>query len=221
MFPRIFEDEAVLVINKPAGVTVNRAETTRGQLTVEAWLPESALARRGIVHRLDKDTSGLLMIAKTAAALENLQKQFQQRLVKKTYLALVHGRVEPTSGTINLPVGRNPRQRRRFTVLIGGRPAVSGYRTIKNFAGYSLLAVYPVTGRTHQIRVHLQHLNHPLVADPLYLGSKRLNQDRRWCPRLFLHSQKIRFFHPLNRQLIKLSAPLPDELKTALDQLED
>lgn len=215
----VHQDDSVWVINKPSGITVNRSETTGGELTVEDWLPPLNLPRRGIVHRLDKDTSGLLLVAKTETALTNLQAQFKNRLVKKTYLAVVHGRVEPQSGTINLPVGRNPQNRQRFMVIISGRPAVTGYQTVGNYAGYSLLEIYPQTGRTHQIRVHFRHLQHPLAADRLYLGRKRLQQDRRWCPRLFLHSCAIFFTHPVSGAIIKLEVPLPDDLQTALKQI--
>lgn len=219
MIPVIFEDQSLLVIDKPAGVTVNRAETTRGQETIEDWLRQSPLPRRGIVHRLDKDTSGLLIIAKTADALANLQAQFKQRQVKKAYLALVHGRVEPQSGNINLPVGRNPLRRQRFTVLITGRPAQTGYQVVKQYPAYSLVKVFPKTGRTHQIRIHFKHLGHPLVADPLYLGKKRLKQDRLWCPRLFLHSQSLSFTHPQTHRIINLEVPLPYDLQAALETI--
>lgn len=207
------------MINKPSGVTVNRAETTKSEITVEDWLPASALPRRGIVHRLDKDTSGLLVIAKTADALANLQAQFKNRQVKKTYLALVHGRLEPQSGNINLPVGRNPLNRQRFTVLITGRPAETGYRTVTGYADYSLLEVFPKTGRTHQIRVHFRHLNHSLAGDPLYLGKKRLQADRGWCPRLFLHARGLSFSHPGDGRIISLESPLPNDLQAALDRI--
>lgn len=215
----VYEDDDLLVIDKPSGITVNRSETTQSEETVEDRLPQSSLPRRGIVHRLDKDTSGLLVIAKTENALKTLQAQFKQRLVKKTYLALVHGRVEPKSGSINLPVGRNPLQRRRFTVLISGRPAVTGYQTVTGYADYSLLEVYPKTGRTHQIRIHFKHLNHPLVSDPLYLGKKRLIKDLSWCPRLFLHSHKISFTHPQTGAIINLEVKLTHDLQAALKKV--
>ncbi len=221
MIPVIFADDYLLVIDKPSGVIVNRAETTRGQETVEDWLPESSLPRRGIVHRLDKDTSGLLIIAKTNPVFTALQAQFKNRQVKKTYLTLVHGRIEPQSGRINLPVGRNPINRRRFGVFITGRPAVSGYQVVKNFSAYSFVEVYPRTGRTHQIRVHFKHLNHPVVADPLYLGEKRLKADLTWCPRLFLHSHKVSLAHPVTGKIINLTVPLPDDLLTALQKITD
>lgn len=220
MISVIFEDHSLLVIDKPAGVTVNKAETTRNQRTIEDQLPQSDLPRRGIVHRLDKDTSGLLIIAKTASALTALQAQFKKRQVKKTYLALVHGRVEPKSGNINLPVARNSLNRQRFGVFITGRQAVTDYRTVKTYADYSLLEVFPKTGRTHQIRIHFKHLNHPLVADPLYLGEKRLKQDKLWCPRLFLHSYKISFTHPQNHRIINLEASLPYDLQAALEKIQ-
>lgn len=219
MIPVVFEDKFLLVINKPAGITVNKAETTRGQITVEDWLPATNLERRGIVHRLDKDTSGLLIIAKTQPVFKGLQRQFKQRLVEKTYWTLVHGRVEPKSGQINLPVARNPMNRQRFGVFITGRPAISRYQVMKNYKDYSLVTVWPKTGRTHQIRVHFLHLGHPLVADPLYLGEKRLKQDHLWCPRLFLHCRKIRFTHPVNQEIIDLEAPLAHDLETALHQI--
>lgn len=207
------------MINKPSGVTVNRAETTKSEITVEDWLPASALPRRGIVHRLDKDTSGLLIVAKTPAALDRLQQQFKLRQVKKTYLALVHGRLEPAEGRISLPVARNPARRRRFGVFIGGRQAVSQYRVIRRFPDFTLTEVYPRTGRTHQIRVHFRHLNHSLAGDPLYLGKKRLQADRRWCPRLFLHACGLSFSHPGDGRTISLESPLPDDLQAALDQI--
>ncbi|MBU2051606.1 RluA family pseudouridine synthase, partial [Patescibacteria group bacterium] len=173
----------------------------------------------GIVHRLDKDTSGLLIIAKTQTALTKLQAQFKNRQVTKAYLVLVHGRVEPNSGEINLPVARNPLNRHRFAVEITGRQAVTGYRVISASADYSFLEAYPRTGRTHQIRIHFKHLNHPLVADPFYAGKKRIKSDRSWCPRLFLHSHKISFTHPQTGKIINLESSLPDDLQTALKKI--
>jgi 23S rRNA pseudouridine1911/1915/1917 synthase len=216
----IFEDDYLLVINKPSGLTVNSAETTKGQETLEDLLPKSSLLRRGIVHRLDKDTSGLLLVAKDQRALSDLQRQFKERQVKKTYLALVHGRVSPQSGTINLPVARQPFNRHRFGVFITGKPASSEYRVKQAFKDYSLLEVFPKTGRTHQIRVHFKHLGHPLVSDPLYGGKKTLKKDLLWCPRLFLHSNKIEFSHPESKKTINLEVPLPNDLQTALKKIE-
>lgn len=221
MIPAIYADDYLAVIDKPSGMTVNRAETTKAEKTVEDWFESINLPRHGIVHRLDKDTSGLLIIAKTQASLTDLQAQFKARLVKKTYLALVHGRLEPATGTINLPVARNPVNRRRFGVFITGRPAVTGYQTVTAYSDYSLLQVFPKTGRTHQIRIHFKHLNHPLVSDPFYLGKKRLKQDRGWCPRLFLHSHQLSFTHPVTKAIINLTAVLPDDLRTALEKIKN
>lgn len=221
MIPVIYADDYLVVIDKPSGMTVNRAETTKAEKTVEDWFESINLPRHGIVHRLDKDTSGLLIIAKTQAALTDLQAQFKARLVKKTYLAFVHGRLEPATGTINLPVGRNPVNRRRFGVFIDGRPAVSGYKVTAVYPDYSLVEVYPHTGRTHQIRVHFKHLNHPVAADPFYLGEKRWKADSLWCPRLFLHSHQVSFTHPVTKAIINLTAVLPDDLRKALEKIKN
>lgn len=208
------------MIDKPSGLTVNKAETTKNQETIEDRLPESDLPRRGIVHRLDKDTSGLLLIAKNRPALINLQKQFKDRLIKKTYLALVHGRLSPKAGTIRLPLARQPFNRHRFGVFIDGKAAETGYETQWSNGEFTLVEVHPKTGRTHQIRVHFKHLGHPLAADPLYGGKKTLKKDLQWCPRLFLHSHKIEFSHPLSHKIINLTAVLPYDLQTALEKIK-
>lgn len=217
-----------MVIDKPAGYIVNNAETTKGQPTVQDWLMEdnrSEIARdmelrSGIVHRLDKETSGLLIIAKTKQSFEKLQSEFKERVVKKTYMALVHGRVENEEGKIEASVGRLPWRRDRFGVLPGGREASTGYKVVDRFEKdseeYSLLELYPKTGRTHQIRIHLKYINHPIVGDSFYAGRKTARKDRVWCPRLFLHAFKIEFVHPVTRKVIKLEAPLEEDLSTSL-----
>ena len=183
--------------------------------------------RSGIVHRLDKETSGILLIAKNPASFLNLQKQFKDRSVKKTYIALVHGEVKPESGEINVPVGRLSFNRKRFGVVAGGREAVTKYKvlSIKYYAvpagrqvsdgkkePLSLLELYPKTGRTHQIRVHLKYFGHPVFSDPLYGGRKTSRNDRKLLPRLFLHAAKISFLHPKTNKIISLESPLPQEL---------
>jgi len=225
--PRIvFEDEEILVLDKPAGMVVNRAKTVR-EKTVQDWLeskfPISSefVQRAGIVHRLDKETSGLLLVAKTPKAFANLQQQFKERKVEKKYFALVHGRVEPKEGEICLPVGRLPWRRERFGVLPEGRKAISKYKIISCFPKdeFTLLEVSPKTGRTHQIRVHLRYFGHPIAADKFYLGKKRLKKDLQWCPRLFLHASYLGFFHPKTGKWVEFALELPEDLKQVLKKL--
>jgi 23S rRNA pseudouridine1911/1915/1917 synthase len=225
----IFEDESLFVLEKPAGWIVNEAETTKGQKVIQEWLNklDYSLAdnreyRSGIVHRLDKETSGLLLIAKTKEAFEKLQQEFKERRIEKTYVALVHGEVEPKEGEIKASVWRLPWRRDRFGVLAGGREAVTRYRVIENVQfknndeKFSLLELKPKTGRTHQIRIHLKYLGHPVVADEFYAGRKTARKDRLWCPRLFLHAAGISFLHPQNGKRIKFELDLPSDLSEVL-----
>jgi 23S rRNA pseudouridine1911/1915/1917 synthase len=219
----IYEDEALLVLDKPAGIIVNKAQTTQHQVTVEDWLEEKNIKpeRHGIVHRLDKETSGLLLVAKTREAMENLQAQFKKRQVEKTYLALVHGLVIPKIDEINLPITRNPFNRMRFGVFVGGRESITRYEVIEYINNsYSLLTVFPKTGRTHQIRVHMKHRGYPLEADGLYGGRKTSNQDRCWCPRLFLQAASIKFIHPVSGKLMAFKLDLAVDLQGVLKKLK-
>ncbi len=238
----VFEDDYLLVVDKPAGITVNKADTTRNELTVqdliekmfssnEEWLNsdrESDFFRRaGIVHRLDKETSGLLVIAKTPDSFSNLQDQFKQRLVNKTYVALVHGSVYPKNGEINVPVGRLPWNRKKFGVLAGGKAATTKYRVEaeydfklnKHSETLTLLELNPETGRTHQIRVHLKYFNHPVFGDPLYAGRKTSRADRKVLDRIFLHAKTISFNHPKTGERLIFNSDLPQELTTVLELL--
>ncbi len=251
--PIIYEDEVMLVIDKPAGMIVNRAETTAGAETVQDWA-ERRLGikkelkvvgngakdmkrkrgdwdtkkefeeRTGIVHRLDKDTSGLLVIAKTTEGFAGLKAQFKERAAVKKYLALVHGKVEPAEGEIKAPIERNPFNRMHFGVFPGGREAVTGYHEIANYRNancqLSLLEVQPHTGRTHQIRVHLKYINHPVVSDPIYGGRKNLQEDRKFCPRLFLHAAFLRIKNPGSGEMQEFQSELPFELADALGKLQ-
>ncbi len=233
----IFEDSDFLVIDKPSGITVNKSETTKGD-TLQDWLEakfkvQSSKSkvgegsdfenRAGIVHRIDKETSGLLIVAKNRRAFENLQEQFKERVVKKTYIALVHGKIQG-EGEIRVPVGRLPWNRKRFGVLSGGREAVTKYRVISNFKfqisnlpeEVSLLELFPETGRTHQIRVHLKYLGHPVFGDEFYAGRKTARNDRKLLPRLFLHAAKISFNHPATGKRIEFESQLPEELSNLL-----
>lgn len=226
----VFEDDSLLILNKPAGWITNSASTTKDQPVIQSWLTKnydyeiakSEEMRSGVVHRLDKPTSGILIIAKTKKAFESLQGQFKERQIQKTYLALVHGKVDP-QGEINAPVGRLPWNRRRFGILPGGREAVSFYKTIKTYKYknnlYSLVEVMPKTGRTHQIRIHLKHINHPIVADDFYAGRKTARDDLKWCPRLFLHAYKINFMHPKKGERVEFEADLPQDLERVLENL--
>jgi len=233
----IFEDQVLLILDKPAGLVVNRAATVKTE-TLQDWLEKKKLIdpkqkkeapafgqRLGIVHRLDKETSGLLIVAKTPQAWRNLQKQFKERQVKKRYWALVHGQVTPPQGEISASISRHPFDRQKFGVFLGGRPAKTSYRTLKNYetkewGKFSLLELSPKTGRTHQLRVHLKYLGYPVVGDQKYAGRKRFRVDRKWCPRQFLHASFLAFAHPLTGQRVEFSSPLPADLKKALQTLQ-
>lgn len=227
----IFEDKDLLVVDKPAGMVVNRAQTTKGQFTLQDWLRErktqneksKILDREGIVHRLDKETSGVLVVAKSEPVKQNLQFQFKSRLVKKTYWCLVHGLVVPKEGRINLPISRNPFNRQRFGVFIGGREAETDYQVLSYYhrltEKFSLVEVKPKTGRTHQIRVHFKSLGFPLVADEWYAGRKTSKKDRVWCPRLFLQAMAIELNHPSSSQKLSLKTSLAVDLQRVLDKL--
>lgn len=242
--PVIYEDEYLLVIDKPAGVVVNRGETVKEE-TIADWAEKrnqglampagrqgirddgldknDFYARAGIVHRLDKETSGLLIIAKTSQAFSQLQSQFKQRTVVKKYKTLVHGILTPEKGEIKASVGRLPWNKERFGILPGGKEAVTLYTvlvTLKtNLGNFSLLEVTPQTGRTHQIRVHLKYLGFPIVSDSLYGGRKTYRNDMKVCPRLFLHAAYLKFKHPENGKWMELRSKLPKELEEVLKNL--
>lgn len=232
----IFQDEQILVLNKPAGWIVNDAETAGAQPVIQRWLvtnfnysiAKDLKFRCGIVHRLDKETSGILLVAKTPEAFENLQKQFKQREVQKVYTALVHGKLEPEEGKIEVPVGRLPWRRDRFGILPGGRESVTEYKVSKIICKeeknakeyFTLLEAYPKTGRTHQIRIHFKYLGYPIVADEFYAGRKTSRKDKVWCPRFFLHASKISFMHPKTNKQLEFKSDLPKDLKDCLKLLK-
>lgn len=229
----IYEDEYLAVINKPAGMVVHPAAGHASGTLVNALLARypdlSEMAasdaggaelggeppRPGIVHRLDKDTSGLIVVAKTAGVRGGLQAQFQTRTVQKTYLTLVHDVPSTPEGEVNAPIGRDPRQRKRMAVVKDGRPAQTEYRVLETFGQYALLAVSPKTGRTHQIRVHMAYIGHPVVGDRVY-GRRKGGIE---CPRQFLHAGRIAFAHPVSGEQMEFSAPLPDDLAAILGSL--
>src|SRR5215212_9326461 len=228
----VYEDETLVVVNKPAGLVVHPAAGTPSGTLANAiayhfqQLPNASV-RPGIVHRLDRDTSGLLVVAKTEAALENLSDQFRDRTVFKSYVALVHGRVLSNSGRIDQPLARDPANRTRMAVVRGGRGALTLYRVRRSFQRFTLLDVELKTGRTHQIRVHLAWLKHPVVGDETYgsgrdntIQDARLRAQIRNLNRHFLHSEKLAFTHPETRELVKFESPLPTELSDLLSVLE-
>ncbi len=234
-FPEIlFENDDLLVLNKPSGITVNRSETTNGntlQDLVEKMRPISTdeepefIDRSGIVHRLDKETSGCIIVAKNSSSFRNLQAQFKERRIEKEYVALSHGEIKPIEGEIDVPVGRLPWNRKRFGVLSGGREAVTGYKVEKYYKldgeVLTYVRLFPKTGRTHQIRVHLKYINHPIFGDELYSGRKTSRNDRRKLIRVFLHAEKINFFDPKTEEQIECTASLPKELTSLLENLSE
>jgi len=229
----VYEDDTLVVVNKPAGLVVHPAAGMHcGTLTNALayhfqQLPNASSVRPGIVHRLDRDTSGLLVVAKTDAALESLSDQFRDRSVYKSYLALVHGRVQAESGRIEQPLARDPSNRTRMAVVRGGRTALSIYRVNRHFHRFTLVDVQLKTGRTHQIRVHLAWLKHPVVADETYGGgrdntipSPKLKSHIRSLGRHFLHAEKLAFTHPATGERVQFHSPLPPELSNLLTEIE-
>lgn len=223
----IYEDDSLFVIEKPAGWIVNEATTTKNQPVLQTWLRKfdyplvnDTDSRHGIVHRLDKETSGVMIVAKTKEAFDKLQAEFKAREVEKTYVALVHGKLTPAEGEINVSVGRLPWRRDRFGVVAGGRASQTFYKVLEFFpgnnAGHSLVEFHPKTGRTHQIRIHCKHIGHAIVSDEFYAGRKTARNDRKWCPRLFLHAASIKFIHPFTNKSIEFSSNLPEDLENVL-----
>lgn len=274
----VFEDDDLLVVNKPAKIVVNQAKTTREE-TIQSWFVQRMggeeafdeiagnskdwieqapqnfdekygtpaqifLQKQGIVHRLDKDTTGILVLAKNPGSLVNLLDQFKNRKINKKYLCLIHGKMRVNSSVIRAPIARSTVNRHKFRVDIEGRTASTHYRVMQYYSGlnleelknqggnisakqkkdlkayqqgFSLVECMPKTGRTHQIRVHLSHLGHPIVSDHSYSGEKRSSLDKIWCPRQFLHAQAIGLTHPKTGEQMAFKAELTDDLQEVLD----
>jgi 23S rRNA pseudouridine1911/1915/1917 synthase len=218
----IYEDDALLVVNKPAGMVVHPAYGHPTGTLVNAVLARcpriadvGGPSRAGVVHRLDKDTSGLILVAKDEEIRDALQRQFKRRQVVKIYLALVEGQVRPREGIVEAPVGRDKRQRKKMAVVRSGRQARTMYRVVEYFAEHTLLEVRPYTGRTHQVRVHLAWLGYPLVGDIVYgRRRQRLLRDRH-----FLHASRLRFTHPVAGDDVEFTAPLSPKLAAVLKRL--
>jgi 23S rRNA pseudouridine1911/1915/1917 synthase len=223
----VYEDADLIVIDKPAGMVVHPAAGHTSGTLVNAVLAHSPELRdvgeedrSGIVHRLDRDTSGLIVVAKTRAAHESLQCQFKSRSVAKVYVALVEGHLAPPQGLIDVPIGRDKRQRKRMATTVDGRPSRTAFKAIEFFdkggRHYTLVEVRPQTGRTHQIRVHLAWLKFPIVGDTVY-GRRR--KTTLPLQRHFLHAQSLTFRLPSNEQEVTFTAPLPSDLAAVLESL--
>ena len=218
----IYEDLDLAVIDKPPGIAVHPgAGLRKGTLAnalVARW-PELAhtgnALRPGIVHRLDKDTSGLMVVAKNEASYLALSRQFREREMHKEYLALARGELKPSRGKIEAPIGRDPRNRKRMAILEGGRSATTEYRVLEHLGGCTLVLVTPLTGRTHQVRVHMAAIGHPLIGDPLY-GGRSPHLGRQ-----FLHASKLGFRLPLGGEFKEFTSPLPQELEEVLTRLRE
>lgn len=267
--PIIFEDQDIVIISKPAGVVVNDATSVRGE-TLQSWfraylqndggekqvdwqtlVPENFSdeygspevifdERQGMVHRLDKETSGVMVFAKNPGALVHLLAQFREREVSKQYVCLVHGKVQPDRDVIRAPLGRaTGKDRKKFQVRPDGRPAETEYEVLNYWShfnevtaskvvsqeivshptyqqGFTLVKATPHTGRTHQIRVHFAHLGHPLVGDATYTGKRRAKADNAWCKRHFLHAATLTIMHPRTGKELQFQAPLDKDLQNVL-----
>ena len=230
----VYEDDDLIVVNKPAGMVVHPAAGVDSGTLANALAfhfqqlsTTGGAVRPGIVHRLDKGTSGLLVVAKTEIAHEHLADQFRDREVFKSYVALVHGVVEKEVGEIDQPIARDPRNRTRMAVVRGGRPSLSIYKVRQRLERFTLLDVELKTGRTHQIRVHLAWLKHPVVGDEVY-GAGRdktvvnpvIRSRIAKLGRQFLHAEQLGFRHPRTAKTLRFAAPLPEGLQLLVDQIE-
>lgn len=217
----VYEDDDVIVINKPQGMVVHPAPGHDEHTLVNALLYHCPLStingtfRPGIVHRIDKDTSGLLMVAKNDKAHRSLAKQLKDKTNIREYVALVHGRIAEDEGTINAPIGRSLKDRKKQAVVKDGRNAVTHFEVLKRYRDYTLVKCILETGRTHQIRVHMKYICHPLVGDPLYGPKKTIKGNGQ-----FLHAGKLGFVHPTTGKLLIFEAPLPKIFQECLEKLD-
>ena len=241
--PILYEDETVVIIDKPVGVVCNRAVTVKVPTLQDWWESRYKVAseehktedelyfseRSGLVHRLDKETSGVMILAKTPAAVVELLRQFREREVQKTYMALTHGLWKVPVGEISLPIGRRSDNRQRMGVREDGRESVTNYRVREEFkswsfprelkvedrgyTGFSLVEFMPKTGRMHQIRVHSRHMGHPIVGDEQYGGRKRSREDRKWCEHVMLMAKTLELTHPTTKVRMRWESTLKIDLK--------
>ena len=228
----IFEDESLLIVNKPAGLVVHPAVGNWNGTLLNALLNHDSnletLPRAGIVHRIDKETSGLLMIAKTLQAHNSLTEQLQERAITREYLAITRGRMT-AGGTIDEPIGRHPTDRKRYAVRENGKHAVTHYRVGQRFTRHTLVQVKLETGRTHQIRVHMAHIRFPLLGDQVYGGrfqmppdcSERLEKELRSFKRQALHAAKLGLQHPVTDEYLEWEQPMPEDMIRLLEALAE
>ena len=219
--PLIYQDDHLIVLDKPSGLSVHPGPGHPDGTLVNALLAHcpdikgvGGVIRPGIVHRLDKDTSGLMVVAKTDTAHLSLSKQLKNREVVKGYLAVSKGSINPVEGLIDLPIGRDPKNRKKMAVIEGGRDSKTRYRVVEHLNGYEILQVYLETGRTHQIRVHLAYMGHALLGDQVYGKGNSL------LGRQFLHSNHLKFIHPVTEMDMEFRSNLPDEMLAVIDDLK-
>lgn len=217
----VYEDDDMIVVNKPQGMVVHPAPGHPNHTLVNALLYHSPLStingtfRPGIVHRIDKDTSGLLMVAKNDLAHQSLAEQLRNKTNKREYLALVYGQIKEDEGTIDAPLGRNPQDRKKQAVVKDGRHAVTHFKVVKRYDNFTLVKCILETGRTHQIRVHMKYIGHPLVGDPLYGPRKVIGKNGQ-----FLHAALLGFKHPRTGEEMVFEAPFPENFQKMLDKLD-
>lgn len=217
----VYEDDDVLVVNKPQGMVVHPAPGHPNHTLVNALLYHSPLStingefRPGIVHRIDKDTSGLLMVAKSDMAHRSLAAQLKAKTNQREYVALVHGVIKQEAGTIDAPIGRSRKDRKKQAIVSDGRHAVTHFKVLKRYRHYTLVSCRLETGRTHQIRVHMKSIGHPLAGDPLYGPRKTLPGKGQ-----YLHARELGFKHPRTGKQLLFTAPLPDYFQRMLDHLD-
>ena len=223
----VFDDDYLIVINKPVGIAAHPSPGWKGATVVGAIFAagyqlatSGAAERQGVVHRLDVGTSGLMVVAKNEISYAHLKDQFRQRTVSKVYHALVQGHMDPTVGTIDAPIDRHPREDYRFAVVANGKPSITHYKTLEVFPAVTSLEIELETGRTHQIRVHFSALHHPLVGDLTY-GADPALATRLGISRPWLHAKELGFTHPASGERLSFTADYPEDLTRSLQILSD
>jgi 23S rRNA pseudouridine1911/1915/1917 synthase len=214
---------------KSQDLPLNPQLTTHNQIDYSSpeQIEKEFISRSGIVHRIDKETSGILLIAKQPEAFFALKQQFMTHTIQKTYLAIVHERLPSTEGEINAPIDRLPWNKEQFGVVPSGKESITHYKVLATYEKkmkkgkefFQLVECYPKTGRTHQIRVHLKYLNRPILGDYLYAGRKTARDDRTWVSRVMLHAAKIQFHHPVTTEIKTIEAPMPEDMNTVLQSM--